>query len=279
MGRKERRREAPKHITLPSTPNLRSPDGSSEVPFTHMFPSTPATRSSLSPGSELRPNQNPFFILNEESPAAPIYPAPSSSTPKLARRPALSAEISLEHAFGDTRAKRDPDSDPSATRYQHTPPRTPGRPKEISIPSPIFSRSPSRSSAVSQPELSSKPKKSRPRSSTVLSEQRIRRSLDTPSFRSAACTLPLPGTPREISISEVPVMMSGELGCAVDIFGLAALQPPRISIRPRPRARYQPPEGSPLSTTSSEGVSPATPPEPVADGLAVTARTASPVNS
>lgn len=248
-GRK--RRQAPTHITLPAAVfSLPTPQGSAgSEGFKHTFPSTPATRS-LTPASEIR---NPFFILNEESPPAPVHPVgqrfrSGPITPPI-RRPALNAQISREHAFGDTRGiAQHQDGQVSSAQDSPTscPVRTPAKSKgrkELAIPSPISSRSPSRCSLVSearsQPEvLSTKKKSTRPRARTVASEQNtpgIRWSLETPSFRSSPCMTPdVPGTPRQMSISEIPAFGCHNIGRPVDIFGLAALQPPREA-PPRPK--------------------------------------------
>ncbi|QRV91616.1 hypothetical protein RhiJN_19634 [Ceratobasidium sp. AG-Ba] len=99
------RRQAPVHITLPpatidsSSKSIASPNER----FKHTFPATPGF--SVTPASE-RPN--PFFILNEETPSAPIHPlSPTRVPPKTppARRPALPLQVSLEHAFGNVRTK------------------------------------------------------------------------------------------------------------------------------------------------------------------------------
>jgi hypothetical protein len=104
--------------------------------------------------------------------------------------------------------------------------------------------------------------------------------LDTPSFRSTLSTVGTPSTstagsststPRNISISEIP-LLSGHIGCAVDVFGLAALQPPRMDVRPRPRVRQR---ASALSKDGLEGGST----HSVPNGLVFSARTASPARS
>lgn len=252
---KERRRQAPKHITLPDTPYM---DSDSVIHFSHIFPQTPGTRSSLGSANEQRAGNNPFFILNEETPPIPVHRLNSNrSTPTSPnyRRPRLSAELSLEHAFGDMRAANRPHDPPDLAAQDQHPPQKQIRAKDLSIPSPIFScRSSVVSESRSEPKSSpTKSKKSRPRSRTVLSDGGTRWSLETPSFRSTACATPTGMTPRQISISEVP-LLEGELGYAVDIFGLAALQPPRIHIRPRPRMR---PRDSitPVSATPSDEAS------------------------
>lgn len=250
-----KRRHAPTHITLPAAVfSLPTPQGSGgSESFRHTFPSTPAARS-LTPASEIR---NPFFILNEESPPAPVHPVgqrfrSGPVTPPI-RRPALTAQTSREHAFGDTRGiPQHQDGQPPTAQDSPTscPLRTPAKAKgrkELAIPSPIPSRSPSRCSLVSearsQPEVSkTKKKTTRPRSRTVVSEQStpgIRSSLETPSFRSSPCVTPgVPGTPRQMSISEISVFACHNIGRPVDIFGLAALQPPREAPpRPKPAKR------------------------------------------
>ncbi|KAJ1310870.1 hypothetical protein OPQ81_009388 [Rhizoctonia solani] len=121
--------------------------------------------------------------------------------------------------------------------------------------------------------------KTRPRSKTDLPAlDTARWSLDTPSFRSTSATTPSTGssTPRNISLSEIP-MSSGSIGCAVDIFGLAALQPPRMAGRSRPRIRQRAiqedvsSENVDMGGSSSERSSVAAP-----NGLVFVARTASP---
>ncbi|KAH7344432.1 hypothetical protein B0J17DRAFT_635405 [Rhizoctonia solani] len=253
------RAQAPKHIPLPQ------PSPSREVAYTRTYPATPG----LSPRSQRELNCNPFFILAEETPPIPSHRLPRvpPSPPTHIRRPTLPAQISLEHAFGDTRR--------SPTLAQDS-----GLKKEVAIPSPITSCS--CTSSRSQPEMS-KPRrknKTRPRAKTELPPlDSAGWSLSTPSFRSAAAATPSTGssTPRNISLSEIP-MMTGPIGCAVDIFGLAALQPPRINGRPRPRMRQRvavedvSPGRTDVCVSSSELSLVGAP-----NGLVFAARTASPV--
>jgi hypothetical protein len=262
----ERRWQAPKHITLPAIPYMETASSSSEVPFSHIFPATSATRSSLSPSSERDRPSNSFFILNEEVPPIPSHRLSRvPPSPPAVRRPTLPAQISLEHALGDTRAVPQAKRDPGQLAQDQCPPGSPTRTKkELPDLSPIASCNSSRCSPLSgsrshpQSTVSTPQPKSRPRSRTVASEQwtpdPARWSLDTPSFRSpaAACDTPSFGssTPRNISISEIP-RLSGHIGCAVDIFGLAAVQPPRLSGRPRPRVRQRATEGVLISGPSA----------------------------
>jgi hypothetical protein len=236
------RRLAPTHIALPtvafSPPSKGSPKDKGQ--FKHTYPATPGTRS-LTPATERR---NPFFILSEDD------SPPSRSAPRTppARRPVLPTQVSLDHAFGFTRSTPQPRDDHSSGTSADSgtsscpPSKSKGR-KELVVPSPIVSRSPSRCSIVSEvrshPEVSlGKKKKTRPRSRTVMSEEStpgIRWSLETPSFRSSACGTPdAAGTHREISLSEMPMFSTHHIGRPVDIFGLAVIQPPRMVPR-RPR--------------------------------------------
>ncbi|KAG8733111.1 hypothetical protein FRC11_008686 [Ceratobasidium sp. 423] len=244
------RAQAPKHITLPPA----SP--SSEVPYTRTYPATP-----LSPRGQREPNTNPFFILDEETPPIPTQRLPRflPTPPTLVRRPTLPAQISLEHAFGNTR--RD-----AIQPQEHRPKR------EVSIPSTVASCS--CGSTRSQPEMSKLRKKTRtrPRAKTDLPAlDTAGWSLDTPSFRSTAASTPSTGssTPRNISLSEIPIM-NGPIGCAVDIFGLAALQPPRMAGRPRPRIRQR------VTTPDEDRFSPELPSVAIPNGLVFAARTAGP---
>ncbi|CAE6389812.1 unnamed protein product [Rhizoctonia solani] len=254
------RPQAPKSIPLP----CRS---STEVQYARTYPSTPAL-SPTSHQNHREPNTNPFFILNEETPTVltrRLHNPPSPSTHT--RRPTLSAEISLEHAFGDTR--RDPG------QAQESRPK-----KEGSVPSSVASCTSSRS----QPEMTKSRKsrpKNRPRAMTSLPAlETAGRSLHTPSFRSTVSVAETPSTstagssistPRNISISEIP-LLNGHIGYAVDVFGLAALQPPRIDVRPRPRVRER---ASALTKDRSEGGST----QSVPNGLVLSARIASPARS
>ncbi|CAE6510781.1 unnamed protein product [Rhizoctonia solani] len=252
------RAQAPKHITLPP------PSPSREVPYTRTYPATPG----LSPRSQRELNGNPFFILVEETPPIPSHRPPRvpPSPPTHIRRPTLPAQISLEHAFGDTRR--------SSIQAQGSRSK-----KEVVIPSPVASCS--CASSRSQPEISKtrRKHKTRPRAKTELPPlDTAGWSLDTPSFRSTAAATPSTGssTPRNISLSEIP-MMNGSIGCAVDIFGLAALQPPRIAGRPRPgtRQRATTQDVSPRRTDVDLS-SPELSLVGVPNGLAFAARTASP---
>ncbi|CAE7075719.1 unnamed protein product [Rhizoctonia solani] len=253
------RAQAPKHIPLPQ------PSPSSEVLYTRTYPTTPA----LSPRSQREPINNPFFLLNEEAPSTPMYRLPRvpPSPPTHIRRPTLPVQISLEHAFGDTRRSPIQPQD--------------GKPKrEVAVPSPVASCSCTVTSSRSHPEIKSRKKtKARPRAKTDLPPlDTAGWSLRTPSFRSTAAATPSSGssTPRNISISEIP-LMNGPIGCAVDIFGLAALQPPRITARPRPRMRQRVTTPDVSSKRTDVG---ALNPElslAVPNGLVFAARTASPV--
>ncbi|CAE6542226.1 unnamed protein product [Rhizoctonia solani] len=250
------RAKAPKHIPLPR------PSPTSEVPYTRTYPATPA----LSPRSQREPSTNPFFILNEETPPIPLHRVPRvpPSPPTHIRRPTLPAQISLEHAFGDTRRPIQPQD---------------ARPKkEVAIPSPVASCS--CISSYSQPELSKlrKKTKTRPRAKTDLPPlDTAGWSLDTPSFRSTAAPTPSTGssTPRNISLSEIP-LLSSPIGCAVDIFGLAALQPPRMAGRPRPRMRQRVTTGDVSSARTNVDGSIQELTSVIPSGLVFTARTASP---
>ncbi|CAE6423589.1 unnamed protein product [Rhizoctonia solani] len=248
------RAQAPKHIPLPSP--------TSEVPYSRTYPATP-----LSPRSQ--PISNPFFLLNPETPpiSTPRAPRIPPSPPTHIRRPTLPAQTSLEHAFGDTRR--------SPTQPQASKPK-----KEVAIPSPVTSCS--CSSSRSHPDLSKSRKrtKTRPRAKTDLPPlDTAGWSLRTPSFRSAAAATPSTGssTPRNISISEIP-LLSGPIGCAVDIFGLAALQPPRMAGRPR-RMRQRVAIGDVSAERMDVGRSSPAVPLAVPNGLVFTARTASPVKA
>jgi hypothetical protein len=239
------RRLAPTHIALPAVTFSPSPKGSPKEQFKHTYPATPGTRT-LTPATERR---NPFFILNEEDSHPPSRSSPR--TPPSTRRPVLPTQVSLEHAFGLARStpqRRDDHSSGTAvdSGTSSCPASKPKGRKELVVPSPILSRSPSRCSLVSevrsQPEVPlAKQKKTRPRSRTVASEQYttgIRWTLDTPSFRSSAVS-PAAGTPREISLSEMPMFTTHHIGRPVDIFGLAVVQPPRVAPRrPRPAQRH-----------------------------------------
>ncbi|KEP55030.1 hypothetical protein V565_010210 [Rhizoctonia solani 123E] len=256
-----RRAQAPKHISLPW------PSPSSEVPYSRTYPATPG----LSPRSQREPVVNPFFILDEDTPPIPAQRVPRfpPSPPTHIRRPTLPAQISLEHALGDTR------------RSPVQPPQD-GRPKqEAMLPSPAASCS--CASSRSQPEMGKfrKKTKSRPRAKTDLPPlETAGRSLHTPSFRSAAAVTPLTGssTPRNISLSEIP-LMTGPIGCATDIFGLAALQPPRIGGRPRPRMRQRATTGNVSSERTDVDRSIPELPSAVPSGLVFAARTLSPVKA
>ncbi|CAE6431241.1 hypothetical protein ACGC1H_001296 [Rhizoctonia solani] len=250
------RAKAPKHIHLPH------PSPSSEVPYSRTYPATPA----LSPRSQREPVANPFFILDEETPPIPTPRVPRfpPSPPTHIRRPTLPAQISLEHALGDTRR--------SPVQPQD------GRPKkEATLPSPAASCS--CASSRSQPEMGKfrKKTKNRPRAKTDLPPlDTAGWSLHTPSFRSTAAATPSTGssTPRNISISEIP-LMSGPIGCAVDVFGLAALQPPRIGGRPRPRMRQR----ATIGDVSAERVDVDSSMPAVPGGLVFAGRTANPVKA
>ncbi|KAG8754056.1 hypothetical protein FRC12_011327 [Ceratobasidium sp. 428] len=102
--RRASRRQPPVHITLPP-PTMLSPPKSTSSPegFRHIYPTSTPGRSSATPATE-RPN--PFFILNEEDPPAPIHRLgqPAPRTPPATRtRPVLPPQVSLEHAFGVVR--------------------------------------------------------------------------------------------------------------------------------------------------------------------------------
>ncbi|KAG8737105.1 hypothetical protein FRC10_008572 [Ceratobasidium sp. 414] len=254
-ARRRSRRKPPAHITLP--PPTFSPPGLAYSPkgFKHIYPATPG-RSSATPATE---RTNPFFILSEEDPPVhththrfPLTP----KTPPAIRRPVLPPQVSLEHAFGVVRnapgRKADDRSGTDAAAAHGDPstacsPRTSKARKELNVPSPILSRSPSRCSLVSevrsQPEPSEvkKKKKTRPRSRTVASEHDMaatRKALETPSFRSSAAGTPTTGRPRQISISEIPMFGCQEFGHPEDVFGLAVVQPPTmVSRRPNPVRR------------------------------------------
>ncbi|QRV76786.1 hypothetical protein RhiJN_04801 [Ceratobasidium sp. AG-Ba] len=228
------RRQAPAHITLPPTtidPSSKSIASPNER-FKHTFPATPGF--SVTPASE-RPN--PFFILDEETPPAPIYPlSPTRVPPKTppARRPALPLQVSLEHAFGHVRAKSTGRKDDLLSGPDDSKSRLAARPSSSSGSSRCEVRS---QPEVSEMEKKNKKKRSRPRSSTVVSAPAAV-LLETPSFRSSAAGTPGDGTPRKISISEIPLFGCSEFGRAEDVFGLAAVQPPTLlPRRPLPTRR------------------------------------------
>ncbi|KAG9127207.1 hypothetical protein FRC07_000252 [Ceratobasidium sp. 392] len=245
--RRRSRRQAPAHITLPPTPFSPPEPVSSPESFRHKYPATPG-RSSATPASE-RPN--PFFLLNEENPPLPVYKlSQPPKTPPPPRRPVLPPQVSLEHAFGVVRSTPAPgrkDDCTSGITGDDTAcsPRASKARKELNVPSPILSHSSSRCSLVSevrsQPEPSEvkkKKKSGRPRSRTLNSETTLK-MLETPSFRSSAAGTPTGGTPRNISISEIPLFGYGEYGRPEDFFGLAAVQPPRLVPRRPNAARRQ----------------------------------------
>ncbi|KAB5593877.1 hypothetical protein CTheo_2729 [Ceratobasidium theobromae] len=287
----ERRRQAPKHIVLPTIRHLDKASCGirTENSPSHVFPATPGIRSSNSASPANERHRNSFFNLDEIMSFTPAHrPSRPPITPPVARRPILPAEISLEHALGDMRvaslAKRDPGhlvQDQSLLGTNTT------TEKEPVPSSPVASCNPPRTSRLSgsrsQPESSAstpkREKQSRPRSKTVASAVPSERwKPDTSTFRStAACNTPSSGqsTPRNISISEIP-MLNGPIGGVVDVFGLAALQPPRLSRRPRPKARQRTTEGAPACEPPAS-------PQPDIDlrqeircGLVPSARTASP---
>ncbi|KAF8707656.1 hypothetical protein RHS03_03631, partial [Rhizoctonia solani] len=261
------RPHAPKRIPLPRRT-------SAEVPYARTYPSTPAF-SPTSHYNHREPSTNPFFVADKETPLVTTQRFRSPpSPPTHVRRPTLPVEISLEHAFGNTR--------PDSGQAQESRPK-----KERGVPASVTSCTSSRS----QPEISKSRKsrpKNRPRAITSLPAlQTAGLSLQTPSFRSTVHTVgaetgagtETPSTStagssasapasRNISISEIP-LLSGHIGCAVDVFGLAALQPPRVDVRPRPRVRQR---ASVLSKDGSEG-------GPASNGLVFSVRTASPARS
>ncbi|KAG8715015.1 hypothetical protein FRC08_011111 [Ceratobasidium sp. 394] len=271
-ARRRSRRKPPVHITLP--PPTFSPSSPICGPesFKHIYPATPG-RSSATPATNER--VNPFFILNEEDPPLPVHRLPlTPKTPPVTRRPVLPPQVSLQHAFGVVRnAPGRKDDDPSGTDAgaghadlsAACSPRTSKARKGVQVPSPILSRSSSRCSLVSetrsQPEPSEvkkkKEKKTRPRSRTVASEydaSAARKALETPSFRSSAAGTPPIGKPRQISISEIPMFGCLEFENPEDIFGLAAVQPPRlVPRRPNPVRRQVMQAMTPLSGSSGAG--------------------------
>ncbi|KAG8686633.1 hypothetical protein FRC09_014008 [Ceratobasidium sp. 395] len=236
---------------------MLSPPKSTSSPegFRHIYPTSTPGRSSATPATE-RPN--PFFILNEEDPPAPIHRLgqPAPRTPPATRtRPVLPPQVSLEHAFGvvrtipaapgrkDDHSSGTGDLSTAAVTAAYSPRASKVR-KELNVPSPILSRSSSRGSLVSEvrsqpePEIKKK-KKTRPRSRT-LDSTAMQKVLETPSFRSSAAGTPTSGTPRQISISEIPMFGYHEFGRPEDIFGLAAVQPPKlVPRRPLPAPRRQ----------------------------------------
>ncbi|KAF8761688.1 hypothetical protein RHS01_00424 [Rhizoctonia solani] len=216
------RPHAPKRIPLPRRT-------SAEVPYARTYPSTPA----LSPTSHYNhrePSTNPFFVADKETPLVTTQRFRNPpSPPTHVRRPTLPVEISLEHAFGNTR--------PDSGQAQESRPK-----KERGVPASVTSCTSSRSRlkypsleraglriGPSDNELASAADGGVEFANSVVSvdcsycwSRNWSWNRDTPTS-TAGLSVSAPVS-RNISISEIP-LLSGHIGCAVDVLAWRRCSP------------------------------------------------------